>query len=123
MSIIKCQVNSFSSCASFFIVMTHISSLNFKLQILGLSIALVKICQISHVIIFQATCSFSSNYASILSVMKDNSSLYTFVTWSILKHLFFKLSIAQVKFYQILVLLKQQISFSSNFGSIFRSST
>ena len=31
MSILKCQVNSSSSFASFFIVMTHYSSVNFKL--------------------------------------------------------------------------------------------
>ena len=63
MWVLKWQVNSPSNFASFFIVMAHNSSVNFKLilfyfglndpikvTILRLSSALVKICHISHVI-------------------------------------------------------------------------
>ena len=63
MWVLKWQVNSPSNLASFFIVMAHNSSVNFKLilfyfglndpikvPILRLSSALVKICHISHVI-------------------------------------------------------------------------
>ena len=64
------QVNFSSNFASFFIVMTYNSSVNFKLilfyfgltvpikiPILRIAIALVKICHVSHVI-FQATNQF-----------------------------------------------------------------
>ena len=74
MSILKRrQVNSSSNFASFFIVTTHNSSVNFKLiyfllwitgshqnPILRLSSALVKICQIFHVI-FQTVVTKTSN--------------------------------------------------------------
>ena len=46
-----------------------------NIPILRLSIPLVKICHIPHVI-FQTTISFSSNFASPFSVMKDNSSVF-----------------------------------------------
>ena len=69
MSILKRKVNSSSSFASFFIVMTHNSFVNFKLilflllsypiklPILRLSSTLVKICHIPH-FIFQTTSQF-----------------------------------------------------------------
>ena len=78
MSILKRQVNSSSNFASFFIVMTDNSSVDFKLilfqpwikdpikiPILRLSSALVKICHIPHHVIFQTT--------SQLKVMLDKS--------------------------------------------------
>ena len=80
-------VNYSSSFASFFIVMTHNSPVNFKLIRFILWIkgsnqscnfetlsALVKVFQTAHVI-FEAQVSFPSNFASILSAIKNNSSV------------------------------------------------
>ena len=76
-SILKRQVNSSSNFASFFIVMTHNSFVNFKLilflllnypiklPILRLSSTLVKICHIPH-FIFQTTSQFFFKFCTTL---------------------------------------------------------
>ena len=111
------EVNSFSNFKSFVIVVTHNSPVSFKLtyfllwiknpikvQILRLSSAQVKICQILHVI-FQTRSHFFFKCASFSNVMKDNSSvaqtLYILVKSSPLKCKFLGLSSARVKILQI----------------------
>ena len=82
MSVLKWQVNSSSNFALFFIVVTHNSSANFKvipfqlwqkdpikIPILTLSIALVKICQISQVFFSNPESVFLQNlYISLVSL-------------------------------------------------------
>ena len=93
MSILKQQVNSLSNFASFFIVMTHNSSklIHFLPWIKGshqspnfetfkyhvMSFSKVKFSKWPHVI-FQRTSQFS-NFASLCSVMKHNSSVLFWV--------------------------------------------
>ena len=64
---------------SLWILSAHFSYFGLKdpinMPITRLSIALVKICHIPHVI-FQTTSQFSSNFASLFSVMKDISSVF-----------------------------------------------
>ena len=61
---------------SLWILSSHFSYIGLKdpinMPILRLSVALVKICYIPHVIFL----SFSSSFASLFSVMKDNSSVF-----------------------------------------------
>ena len=89
MSALKWQVNSTSNFALFFIVLIHNSSVNFKIihflpikvRILTLSSALVKICQISHVIF--------SNYKLVFLQILHHSS----VSWKITPVYFFSSNI------------------------------
>ena len=87
MSILSWQVSSSSNLASFLIVMTHNSLVNLsscifyfgskdpiKVPILRILSALMKSCQIPHVI-FGSTVSFPSNFASIFSAIKRNYSM------------------------------------------------
>ena len=64
---------------SLWILSSHFSYFGLKdpinMPISRLSIALVKICHIPHVI-FKPQVSFSSNFASLFSVMKYNSSVF-----------------------------------------------
>ena len=87
-SILNWQVKSSSNFASFFILITHNSPVNFNLMYFLFWIkgpnkspnfqtfegAVVKICQISHVIL-EAQVSFPSSFVSIFSVIKHNSSV------------------------------------------------
>ena len=88
MSILKRQVNSSSIFSSFFIVMTHNSSGNFKLihfyfgqkdpikvPILALLSALVKIRQIPHVI-FQTTSQFFFKFCITPLYVFSSSNIY-----------------------------------------------
>ena len=135
LSILKWQVNSSSHHVSFFIVMIHNSPVNFKLThfliwikdpikvtILTLLSALVKICQISHVIFWN----YKSLFLKILhhSLMSwkmtplyfFSSSIICFGQRSHLKCKFFRLSSAQVKIRQIRhVNLKTTRQFLFNF--------
>ena len=110
MSILKRQVNSSSNFASFFIVMTHSSSVNFKLKvpILRLSSAVVKICQIPHVV-FQTTSQFFFKFCITLQC-HETLVIYFFQTFWVLKSIFIKF---------LMSILKQQVNASSNFSSFF----
>ena len=139
MSILKELVNSSSIFVPFFTVMTHNSSVHFKLihffyfgqkdpikvPILTLSSTLVKICQIPHVI-FQSTCQFFFKFCIthqcherwLLSTVLAQT--FTFVTRNPLKCKFFRLSSAQVRFVKFLMsVLKRQVNSSSIFASFF----
>ena len=123
-SILKQQVNSSSNFASFFIVTAHNSSVNFKLihfllwvkgsyqsQIFRLLSALLKFAKFL-MSFFKPHVTFSSNFSSLLNVLKDNSSVFfsskvmyfaqkeqmKVETWRILS--------AQVKIHQILVMFE-----------------
>ena len=84
-SILKRQVNSSSNFASFFIVMTYSSFVNLKLEPFLLWIKgsyqspnfVTFECSGESLpnALFQSTVSFCSNFASIFSDMKDNSSV------------------------------------------------
>ena len=132
-SILKWQVNFSSNFASFFIAMRHNSSVKFKLilfllwikesdqsPILSLSSALVKICHIPHAI-FKPQVSFSSNFASSFSFMKDNSSVLFRSTLNSLHNrnkwrwTFWRLISARVKFKQILVIFETTDQFFFKF--------
>ena len=74
---------------------------------------------------FKLKVSFSSNFASLFSVMKDNSSvLFQFRHYILCikvtnQSANFRDLSALIKIHQILSFLKQQIRFSSNFASLF----
>ena len=69
--------------------------------------------------------SFSSNFVSLFSVMKHNSSVlfslnrYILCTKGTNQSGCLKILSAKIKIHQIVSFLKQQISFSSNFASLF----
>ena len=70
--------------------------------------------------------SFSSNFASLSNVMKDNSSLLSYINRYILFTeetnqciTFWDFWVLRSKFTKFLSVLKQQSTFSSNFASIF----
>ena len=97
-----------------------------KIPILRLSIALVKIC-IFLMSFSKSQVSFSSNFASPFSVIKDNSSVFFYVKHWIICTIgtnssanFGNFTSAGVKFYQILVIFETTDEFSSIFSSIFR---
>ena len=97
-----------------------------KIPILRLSIALVKIC-IFLMSLSKPQVSFSSNFASPFSVIKDNSSVFFYVKHWIICTIgtnssanFGNFTSAGVKFYQILVIFETTDEFSSIFSSIFR---
>ena len=150
-SILNSQVNSSSNFASFFILMRHNSLVNFKLihflfwikgpnkspKFYTFECALVKICQILHVILesTKVQVSFPSHFASIFNAIKHNSSilflaqtLYTLAESSSIKFKFLRFLNAHFKICQIphinfeflhVILVSTQISFLSNFASIF----
>ena len=131
-SVFKWQVNSSSSFASLFIVTRHNSSLNFKLihflikiPILTLSSALVKICQISHVI-FQTTSQFFFKFCITLQCHERwllytvLAQTYTLVTRSPLKPKFLDFQVLGSKFIKFLMsIFKRQVNSSSDFASFF----
>ena len=132
MSISKRQVISSSNFASFFIVMTHSSSVNLelilfkdpiKVPILRLSSAQVKMYHIPYVI-FQTTSHFfffkfcftfqcHERWLFCTFLGQTLNTLHNRNKW---RCTFLRLS----SFAKFLSFLKQQISFSSNFASIFR---
>ena len=67
--------------------------------------------------------SFSSNFASLSSVMKDNSSLLSYINRFTEETnqciTFWDFWVLRSKFTKFLSVLKQQSTFSSNFASIF----
>ena len=120
MSVLKWKVNSSSNFALFFIVMTHNSSVNFK--VIHFLLWAKGPHQSSNFDTFEcsgenlphSSCHFSSNKSVFLQIlhhsmsMKDNSSLlflvqtiYTLLKRSLLKLKFLRLSSAQVKICQI----------------------
>ena len=136
MSILKRQVNSSSNLASFYIVMTHKSSVNFKLMLLLLWIKeshqsptfwdfqiLWWIFAIFLMSFSKPKISFSSNFASIFSLMKDNSFVLFYVKHYTLCTIGTNESancghfqVLGSDFTKFLSFLKQYISFSSNFA-------
>ena len=138
-SILKRQANSTSNFASFFIVMTHNSSVNInlyvfhfglkdpiKVTILRFSRALVKICHISQVI-FQTTGQLFVKFCITLQC-HERQILCTFLCQTLntlhnrnqWKYKFLRLQVLGSKFTKFLSFSKQQISFFSNFASVFR---
>ena len=134
MSILKQQVNSSSDFASFFTAMTHNFSLNFQLKLfllwikgphqipsLRLSSAMVKICQIPHVI-FQTTSKFflklwitfqcHERYLLCTFLGQTLNTLHNRNKW---KCKFLRVLIAQVKFHQILVIFETTDQFFFKF--------
>ena len=120
--------------------MTHKSSINFKvilfyfkqkdtikvLPILTLSSALVKICQVSHVIFsnhkpfFPQNLHNSSESWKITPLYFCSSNIYTLATRSQLKHRFFSFQVLGSKFVKFLKkVLKWKVNSSSIFVSFF----
>ena len=120
--------------------MTHKSSINFKvilfyfkqkdtikvLPILTLSSALVKICQVSHVIFsnhkpfFPQNLHNSSESWKITPLYFCSSNIYTLATRSQLKHKFFSFQVLGSKFVKFLKkVLKWKVNSSSIFVSFF----
>ena len=94
-----------------------------KVPILRILCALVKICQIPHVI-FQTTSQFFLNFAWLFSVMKYNcavlgQTLYTLHKRDQSKSKFLDFLVPKSTFTKFLSFLKQKISFSSNFAQLF----
>ena len=135
MSVLKWQVNSSWNFALFFISMTHNSSGNFKVvpfllwrkgshqsPILTLSSALVKICRISQVF-FQTTSQFFFKICISLQCYERQllctflaQTIYTLVTKSQLKHIFFRLLSTRVQICEVpLVNFKTTSQFLFNF--------
>ena len=117
MSVLNWQVNSSSNYVSFFIVMTQIYPVNFKLISFLVPIK-VPIFRLSNMLywkfakflksLLKAQVSFPSNVASIFSTTKHNSSmlflaqtLYTLFKRNRLKCKFFRFSNTRVKIRQI----------------------
>ena len=138
MSILKRHVNSSSIFVSSFIVMTLNSSVNINLIHFYFGQKIPSKSQFWHFRVlcwksakfltsfFKPQVSFSSNFASLFSVMKDDSStvlaqtLYPLVTRSPLKCTLFRLLSARVKFVNFLMSnLKRQVNSSSIFVSFF----
>ena len=120
MSIWKQQVNSSSNFVSFFIVMTHDSSINFKHILFLLWI------KGSH-----QSCNFETfkcsgenlpyshhfpNHKPVFLQILHHSS----VLWKITRASFWDFLVLKSTFTKVLSFWKQQISFSSHFASIFR---
>ena len=138
-SILKWHVSSSSVFVSFFIVMKHNSSVNFKViqfllrqkdpikvPILTFSTALVKICQIPHVI-FQATSRFfqilhhSPMSWKITPLYFFSSSTVYFAQKEHIKvNIFGTFGCSRSKFAKLLTsILKQQVNSSPDFVSLF----
>ena len=131
MSILKWQVNSFSIFVSFFIVMTHNTSVNFNL--IHFPLWTNRSHQSPNSETFKcsgenepySSCHFPNHKSVFLQILHHFSAL-----WKITPlHLFGKtLNTFHFKdfrafrtiFDKILSFLKQQVSFSSNFASIFK---
>ena len=126
MSILKQQVSSSPNFVSFFIIMTHNSPVNFQL------IHFILWIKGSHQSSNFETCHFPNHKSVFLQILHQFSMLsnitllYLFSSNIIyfgqkvpIKCNFLLLSSDQVKIHQILSFLKQQISFSSNFASLF----
>ena len=129
-SILNWQVNSSSIFASFFIVMAHNSLVNFKLIYFLLWIK--ESHQSSNVETFKcsrenllnsslfskAQVSFSSNFASLSSIIKDKSSVFfrsSITGKDQSKCKFLRLLSAWIKIYQILVIFETTNHFSFKF--------
>ena len=96
-----------------------------KVPILRISCALMKICQIPH-LIFQITSQFSYKLCITFQCHEiqllctfSAQTLYTLIKSSPLKCKFLGLLSSQVKIYQIPSILKQQVNSSSDFSSLF----
>ena len=138
MSILKWQVNSSSNFASFFIVMTHNSSVNFNLILFLLWIKRshqspnFETFKCSGENLSYSSCHFPNYKSVFLKVLHHTSVswkitlLYFFRSINTLhnrkqwKCKFFRLEVMRSKFTKFLSFLKKQISFSSNFASVFR---
>ena len=125
MSIVKRQINFSPNFVSFFIVMTHNSSVKFKLihfllwikgsikvPILRLSSALVKICKTPHIILqntnqfyFKFCITLQRHVKSLLCTFLGQT-LYTLHKRNQSKYKFLWLLSARVKIHQILVIFK-----------------
>ena len=138
MSILKWQVYSSSNFASFFIVMTHNSSVNFKLIHFLLWIkgshqsSNFETFKCSGENLLYSSCHFSNHKSVFLHIFYHSS-----VSWKITPLYFFRLNViyfaqkepikvevfrissAQIKITKFLSFLKQQISFSSHFAPLF----
>ena len=117
-SVLKWPVNSFSNFASFFIDMTHNSSMDCKLilfyfglrdpikvPILKLSSALVKICHILH-FIFQTTKKYSLYFLGQTLNTLHNRGKWKCNFWS---------GSGQIKFRQILIIFETKDQFFFKF--------
>ena len=138
MTLLKWQVNFSSNFALSFIVMTYkvvkLKVITFvlctkgstKVPILTLSSALVKICQISHVI-FQTTSLFFVKFCIAIQCHEKQllftfaaQTLHTMVTKSQLQHTFLNFRVLGSEFLKFLMsILKREVNSSSIFVSFF----
>ena len=128
MSILNRQVNSSSNFASFFIVMTHNLSVNFKhihflLWIKGSyqspNFETFK-CHIpNQKSVFLEILYHSSVSWKITALYFFRSNVIYFAQMESIKGEIFRILSAQVKIHRILVIFEQQIRFSWNFASLF----
>ena len=138
MSVLKWQVNSFLNFVSFFIVMTHNSSVNFKLihfffwikeshqspnfetfKCYGKNL-LISSCHFpSHKSVFLETLHHSSLSWNITHLYFLGQKLCTLHKGNQSKWKFWEFWVLRSKFTMFVSFSKQQISFSSNFASLF----
>ena len=123
MSILKRQVNSSSNFTSFFIVMTHNFSVNFKL--IHFLLWIKGSHQSQTFKIFQvlwwkcSSCHFPNHKSVFLQIFHHSSVPWKITPLDRSKWKFWEFRVLASKFTKFVSLWKQLLSFSSNFASIF----